>query len=106
MNPNVIFFQGSIFGLIFHGFEIDSRILVDHIFKNCGVISKFFRVALSHVTLSSYYEMNFALMQHHKYSLTELENMIPWERDIYVELLRQHLEEEKKKIEEQRQRRR
>jgi len=30
----------------------------------------------------SYYELNFALMQHHKYSLTELENMIPWERDL------------------------
>ena len=38
--------------------------------------------------------MNFGLMQHHKYSLTELENMIPWERDIYVGLLINHLEEE------------
>ena len=36
-------------------------------------------------------------MQHHKYSLYEIENMIPWERDIYVELLKQHLEEEKLK---------
>ena len=26
-------------------------------------------------------------MQHHKYSLTELENMVPWEREIYVDLL-------------------
>jgi len=34
-------------------------------------------------------------MQHHKYSLTELENMLPWEREIYVTLLLQHLEEEK-----------
>ena len=33
-------------------------------------------------------------MQYHKYSLTEIENMIPWERDVYVELLKQHLEEE------------
>ena len=33
-------------------------------------------------------------MQYHKYSLTEIENMMPWERDIYVGLLRQHLEEE------------
>ena len=36
-------------------------------------------------------------MQYHKYSLTEIENMIPWERDIYVELLRSHLEDEKQR---------
>ena len=33
-------------------------------------------------------------MQHHKYSLTELENMMPWEREIYVSLLIKHIEEE------------
>lgn len=37
-------------------------------------------------------------MQHHKYSLAELEAMIPWERDIYVNLLIQHIEEENEKI--------
>ena len=37
-------------------------------------------------------------MQHHKYSLTELENMIPWERDIYVSMLIQYIEEENEKI--------
>lgn len=37
------------------------------------------------------------MMQHHKYSLTELENMIPWEREIYVALLLQWLEEEKER---------
>jgi hypothetical protein len=36
-------------------------------------------------------------MQYHKYSLTEIENMIPWERDVYVTLLQQHLEEEQAK---------
>ena len=34
------------------------------------------------------------MMQHHKYSLTELEDMMPWEREIYVSLLIQHIEEE------------
>jgi hypothetical protein len=43
--------------------------------------------------------MNFALMQYHKYSLTDLENMIPFERDIYVAMLVQYLEEEKQRIE-------
>ena len=35
------------------------------------------------------------MMQHHRYSLTELDSMIPWEREIYIKLLLQHLEEEK-----------
>jgi len=42
-------------------------------------------------------------MQLHKYSLTEIESMIPWERDIYLTLLNQHIEEENKRIEEQNQ---
>ena len=41
--------------------------------------------------------MNFTLMQHHKYSLTELENMMPWEREIYVEMLSQFIKEENDK---------
>jgi|TARA_Y100000015_G_scaffold17454_1_gene16819 hypothetical protein len=49
--------------------------------------------------LEAYFRLNFALIQYHKYSLTEIENMMPWERDIYVELLKQHLKEEKEKQE-------
>ena len=49
---------------------------------------------MSHIDLQSYYELNFALVQFHKYSLAEIENMPPWERDIYVGLLRLHIEEE------------
>lgn len=52
---------------------------------------------MAHTSLESYYETNFALMQHHKYSLTELENMIPWEREIYVTLLKNYLEEQRAK---------
>jgi hypothetical protein len=47
--------------------------------------------------LENYYRLNFALIQYHKYSLTEIENLMPWERDIYVALLQQHLEEEELK---------
>ena len=47
--------------------------------------------------LMNYYELNFSLMQFHKYSLTEIENMMPWERDIYLALLKQHIEEENEK---------
>jgi hypothetical protein len=37
-------------------------------------------------------------MQHHKYSLTEIESLMPWERDVYVNMLLKHLEEENEKI--------
>ena len=40
-------------------------------------------------------------MQYHKYSLTEIEDMVPFEREIYVAMLIQFLEEEKKRIESQ-----
>ena len=49
---------------------------------------------MAHIDLESYFKLNFALIQHHKYSLTEIENMMPWERDIYIALLNQYIEEE------------
>ena len=51
--------------------------------------------------LESYFKLNFSLMQYHKYSLWEIESMIPWERDIYITLLQQHLEEEELKQKQQ-----
>ena len=49
---------------------------------------------MAHIDLESFYKLNFSLMQHHKYSLTEIENMMPWEREIYLGLLNQYIEEE------------
>jgi hypothetical protein len=46
--------------------------------------------------------VNFALMQYHNYALDDLENMIPFEREVYVAMLIQFLEEERKRIESQR----
>jgi hypothetical protein len=40
-------------------------------------------------------------MQHHNYSLSDLENMIPWEREIYVDMLVEHIKEENRKAKEQ-----
>lgn len=48
---------------------------------------------LGHDNLMNHYKTNFALMQHHKYSLQDLETMLPWERMLYVDLLKQHLKE-------------
>ena len=50
-----------------------------------------------HMDLENYFKINFALLQFHKYSLAEVENLIPWERDIYIGMLQQHLEDEKLK---------
>ena len=40
-------------------------------------------------------------MQHHNYSLTELDDMMPWEREIYVGLLMEWIEEEKRRLEQE-----
>ena len=53
---------------------------------------------MAHIDLESYFKLNFALIQHHKYSLTEIENMMPWERDIYLGLLNEYIEEENLKV--------
>ena len=44
-------------------------------------------------------------MQHHNYSLTELDNMIPWEREVYLGLLMEYLKEEKDRLAKEEQRR-
>ena len=50
---------------------------------------------MAHINVQMHYETSFSLVQHHKYSLSELENMIPWEREVYIGLLVKHLREEK-----------
>ena len=42
-------------------------------------------------------------MQYHKYSLTELENMLPWERTIYIQLFTDYIKKENERIEMQKQ---
>ena len=53
------------------------------------------------MSLEDYFKLNFALMQYHKYSLTEIENMMPWERDIYLSLLKDYIESENLKRQQQ-----
>lgn len=55
---------------------------------------------LDHNKLRNLYETNFAMVQHHKYSLTEIENMMPWEREVYVGMLINHVQEQNEKIKE------
>lgn len=50
---------------------------------------------VSHINLSAYYQIIFALAQHHKYSITEIENLLPYERDLYFDMLLDHLKSQK-----------
>lgn len=52
---------------------------------------------MSHNNIGNYYELTFSLVQHHKYSITEIENMFPFERDLYVELLVDFLKSQEEK---------
>ena len=51
---------------------------------------------MSHSNLQIYYKTVFALAQHHKYQISEIENLLPYERDLYVELLIDYIESQKK----------
>jgi hypothetical protein len=48
----------------------------------------------SYDNIMNYFKVNFALVQHHKYSLAEIENMIPWERYVYIDLLSEFLKKQ------------
>ena len=46
---------------------------------------------LSHDSLQNHMKTNFALMHHHKWSLAEINDLLPWERSIYIDLLQDYL---------------
>jgi len=50
---------------------------------------------LYHTSIDAMLEANFALMQHHNWSLSDIESMIPWERETYVNYLINYLEKQK-----------
>jgi hypothetical protein len=52
---------------------------------------------LSHTELQYYYANIFALAQHHKYSISEIEDLIVYERDLYIGMLLSYLEKQKNK---------
>jgi hypothetical protein len=68
---------------------------------NCGGNPKFFRITFRYDNLKNYFETNFALMQHHKYNLEDIEHMMPWEKNIYVTLLVNYIKEENEKLQQQ-----
>jgi hypothetical protein len=52
-------------------------------------------VALSHDNLITYYKTNYQLMQNHNWTLSDIDSMIPWEREIYVTMLVEDLKEQR-----------
>ena len=58
-------------------------------------------IGLSNMTVEGYYKTNFDLMQHHKYSLNEIDAMIPWEKEVYVNMLVDFIKEEEMRLQTQ-----
>ena len=50
---------------------------------------------LYHTSIDAMLETNFSLMQHHKWSLSDIESMMPWEKEVYVNYLVKYLEKQK-----------
>tara|TARA_B100001113_G_C21055098_1_gene598590 strand:- start:577 stop:774 length:198 start_codon:yes stop_codon:yes gene_type:complete len=50
---------------------------------------------LYHTSIDAVMETNFSLMQYHKWTLSDIENMIPWEKEVYVNFLIKYLEKQK-----------
>lgn len=61
-------------------------------------IFNFINFFFNHLTLDLFYRQNFQMKYHHNYTLTEIENMIPWERAVYMEQIRKHLNEETNRL--------
>jgi len=61
---------------------------------------------MSYNNLENYFRTNFMLMEEHKYSLTEIENMMPFERQIYVLLVNEYIKKKEEEIKAREQQRR
>jgi len=45
-----------------------------------------------HESLENYMQNNFTLLQHHNWSLSDIESMIPWEKQTYIKMLQNFIE--------------
>ena len=52
---------------------------------------------MNYNSLSNYLKTCFSLKRHHGYSFDELDNLTPFERDVYVNMLHAALQEEEQK---------
>ncbi len=54
---------------------------------------------LAHTSASNYYYVTFSLAQHHGYSLNDLENLLPFELELYVQLLVDYIKQQQQEAE-------
>jgi hypothetical protein len=59
----------------------------------------FFLISFLYIDLENYYRINFSLMHDHHFTLEAIDGMMPWEREIYLVLLKEWIKEEKERIE-------
>jgi hypothetical protein len=78
---------------LMHGEGFEEEIKIDSIKEH--EMLNLYRVPYNVI---NYFKLNFSLMKNHNYSLTEIENMVPWERDTYVAMLISSINEENYKI--------
>ena len=45
-----------------------------------------------HDSLENYMQNNFSLLQHHNWSFSDIEDMIPWEKQTYIKMLQNYIE--------------
>lgn len=60
---------------------------------------RFFLISNLYIDLESYYRINFLLVHDHKFTMDSINEWIPWERDVYLILLKEWIKEEKERIE-------
>jgi hypothetical protein len=48
-------------------------------------------LATQHNNLANFLQVNFAMMYHHHWTLDDLENVTPWELNVYIELIKEHV---------------
>ena len=53
---------------------------------------------MGHDSLENYFKSNFALLHHHKWSLSDIEHMLPWEKYLYIDLLKAHIKAEEERM--------
>ena len=66
-----------------------------------GGYQRFFYLSLRYVNLRNYYNNMFTLVHQYKYTLTELENMLPWERDMYIGMVNNWVKDEEDRMKKQ-----
>ena len=62
-----------------------------------GGSQRFFSLSFGDGALAEYYKLNFSLLYYHKFDVNLFDNMIPWEKDVYINMLANKIKEEEEK---------